>query len=585
MPRFCDTAPTLIALMLLAPVTMAEIFYWETVDFSATPTQEPTQTTVTPLLLYSVAGGSVRLSLDGGYTWEQVYLDSLLDSLSTSMQISELRVDPLDGDTFYAEIVDFLDGDIQESTWISRDGGASWGILRMWDKNFNIEELILDPYQPGRLYWVTDWFDGTPLSIEVSRDGGRNWTPMTRNPSALAGIEPLHVFPDNRGGLYIVAFNIAYRVDEGGLSVLPAAPLGIDEQLTDLAYNPVTDTLLGSTGQRIFSYPVALGAWEVYPIEPAGREALEFRTITNLVAIPGTKNALYGSTWQFPSGPTSGRPTRFYSPDGGRHWRTIQGNLGELPLPYLQLISDGDAPALYASTVRGLYRLRLNASDIWWNPATSGQGMVLSQTDNLVWGNWYGYDGNGQPRWLNYQGELVGNRVEADLWQFRGPPLGTPWDPTLVQASVVGSLVITFDSAVSATFDYTLPGSSDRLAIQPFQPGASGLQNGVWWEAATAGQGLSVVQVEDLIQGGWYTYDRRGDPRWLVFTGTLENGQLNADLLEFTGPALGQAWDPTQLASRGVGEVKLTITSARAMNIEYRWDGVSGTLMLTPFRR
>lgn len=586
------SAPTLYLGLLMAlcsAPTLAEILYWETVDLSATPAQGTVQTAdgVPRPMIHSNWEDDFR-SLDGGYTWERISLDGL----PADRNIHLLDVDPLDGDTLYAMVdnlsVTIILGnleDLEGAIWVSRNGGESWNLLRqMSDDPLNsIEKLILDPYRPHVLYWHTTQPSGESVLIERSEDGGISWTPMASIRHDQGAVISSFI-PDTWGGVYVEIDDIVHYVHESGLSVLPPAPLNPGEGLYGLTYNPVTDTLFSPVGQRIVSYPAAAGAWEAYPIDPAGQENPEFLYVRRLLAVPGTANALYGRTHRL-TGDTTFDTTLYYSPNGGRNWRSIQGNLDKANLGDQQLIVDGEAPALYASSSEGLRRLRLNASNLWWNPATSGQGMVLSQIDNLVWGNWHLYDGNGQPLWLNYQGELVGNRVEADLWQFRGPALGSPWDPAAVQGTVVGRVVLTFDAAVSADFDYSLMGSSGSLAIQPFHPNAVGVQNGVWWEPATIGHGLSVVQVGDLIQGGWYTYDDNGQPRWLVFTGTLENGQLTTDLLGFVGPAVGQPWDPQQIASSAVGTATLTALSATTMTMDYRWNEVSGTLALIPFRR
>lgn len=105
---------------------------------------------------------------------------------------------------------------------------------------------------------------------------------------------------------------------------------------------------------------------------------------------------------------------------------------------------------------------------VWYEPARSGQGVQLLQRDDALSGAWYLYDGVGQGQWVTFVGELSGDLLDTPLLGFQGPPLGSPWDPTLVQASPVGQLQLRVISPTEMVFDYRVDGVEGQLRLLPF---------------------------------------------------------------------------------------------------------------------
>jgi hypothetical protein len=102
---------------------------------------------------------------------------------------------------------------------------------------------------------------------------------------------------------------------------------------------------------------------------------------------------------------------------------------------------------------------------------------VIQQSDTLFL-TFFIYGTDNAPRWVVAPGmtptsdqPAIGARFAGDLYQTRGPWFGGPFDPALVQSEKVGSALITFDSASTATLAYTVSGTPvvKRIKRQGFK--------------------------------------------------------------------------------------------------------------------
>jgi hypothetical protein len=96
-----------------------------------------------------------------------------------------------------------------------------------------------------------------------------------------------------------------------------------------------------------------------------------------------------------------------------------------------------------------------------------------------------------------------------------------------------------------------------------------------WWDPATSGQGVNIGQQGEIIFAAWFTYDASGDSMWVTMSGTLQNNVLTGDLLLFTGPKLGNPYDPTKVTNAKLGTATLTFTGLSKGKLEWTVFGAT----------
>lgn len=101
----------------------------------------------------------------------------------------------------------------------------------------------------------------------------------------------------------------------------------------------------------------------------------------------------------------------------------------------------------------------IDFTDLWWNPSESGWGMAVTQQYGNIFLAWYVYDGNGNPTWLVVPSCTVnGTACAGDIFQATGPPFGPAFSPGQVQATKVGSAVMSFIDANNAVLSSIVNG-------------------------------------------------------------------------------------------------------------------------------
>lgn len=232
------------------------------------------------------------------------------------------------------------------------------------------------------------------------------------------------------------------------------------------------------------------------------------------------------------------------------------------------------APAAGASDVTG----------VWFDPARNGQGVQLLQNGGHLAGAWFVYDALGADTWFTFSQRSDGTNASAGLLSFTGPALGAPWDIGQVASTVAGNVSLNLQVANRVSFAYGVGASTDTLNLQPFDPHATGGSfTGVWWDPARNGQGLHFLHDGANLSGVWYHYGANGSSAWLSFTGPLQDSTLATDLLRFTGPALGQPWNPGLVQSTPAGTVNLRFYSPFLARFEYGVGTVNGSFLIAPF--
>lgn len=114
---------------------------------------------------------------------------------------------------------------------------------------------------------------------------------------------------------------------------------------------------------------------------------------------------------------------------------------------------------------------------VWYDPVQSGQALTIVGRQGSFWGYYTAYDDLGNSHWYLFQfsptyweSTISHNRYPLELVEFNGPPLGTEWDPTLVQDTTVANASIKFISPWQIIFThYDLGPEEVTLNLVPFQ--------------------------------------------------------------------------------------------------------------------
>jgi hypothetical protein len=111
-----------------------------------------------------------------------------------------------------------------------------------------------------------------------------------------------------------------------------------------------------------------------------------------------------------------------------------------------------------------------NYQDLWWaSPAgvESGWGINFTHQGDTIFATWFTYDADGAPLWLSVIADRSAPGVyTGPLVRTTGPAFSaTPFDPTRVELTTVGTATLSFGNGNLATFAYTVNGISQTKAI------------------------------------------------------------------------------------------------------------------------
>ncbi len=103
---------------------------------------------------------------------------------------------------------------------------------------------------------------------------------------------------------------------------------------------------------------------------------------------------------------------------------------------------------------------------------------------------------------------------------------------------------------------------------------------GLWWNPpAEAGWGINFAHQGDVIFATWFTYDKAGEPWWLIAElRKTAAGSYAGNVATVTGPAFNaQPFDPGKVAETAVGTLAVTFASATQGSLTYTVNGVTQT--------
>ncbi len=287
----------------------------------------------------------------------------------------------------------------------------------------------------------------------------------------------------------------------------------------------------------------------------------------------------------------------FTSENGGATWSTT--NEGPANIRVRELFWIDDATLGVATYGRGMFKTAVaaggpaNYQDLWWaGPQENGWGMSISQHRDLLFIGLYIYGADGRPTFA----VIPGGTWNAGHTAYTGSiyiPSGSwygGYDASRFDAgSPVGSGTVTFTSASTATFTYTIQGTSGSKSIQrqlfgPRDATPVATYGDLWWGGASQnGWGVAINQQYRMLFAVWYTYDTAGRPTWFVVPGgtwTAANVYTGTAYRTSGSGWLGAAYDASRFQPQPVGNVTFTFTDLHNATMAYQVDGLSGTLSI-----
>jgi subtilase family serine protease len=251
----------------------------------------------------------------------------------------------------------------------------------------------------------------------------------------------------------------------------------------------------------------------------------------------------------------------------------------------------------------------------WYNPATSGQGVVLQIVPDyygngigLAFAGWFTFDvlAAGGQRWYSVQGQVSSSQASTTLpvyvsegGNFAAPPnvgVASAGQATLGFSDCShGSLTYALDDGRSGSIPLTRLGSNVACSSNG-STHASGpyLLSGAWYDPATSGQGFlfDVDPAQHSLFAAWYTYATDGQQigggasqRWYSLQATFTPGVgtfSNVPIYATTGGAFD---DPTSVTTTQVGTAIIAFHDCNSATLTYAFDagtngGRSGTIPL-----
>jgi predicted dienelactone hydrolase len=247
----------------------------------------------------------------------------------------------------------------------------------------------------------------------------------------------------------------------------------------------------------------------------------------------------------------------------------------------------------------------INYGGLWWNaPAgsESGWGMNLAHQDDLIFTTWFTYDTNGKGWWLVMTAQrMADGTYRGTLYSTRGSPFfATPFDPSAVVKTEVGTGTLSFTDADNGTFAYVVNGIPQTKTITreifgpvPTCTFASSIDlaqathyQDLWWAdppGSESGWGMNLTQEGSLIVVTWFTYDDTGAPLWLVATTTATSyNEFTGILFRTSGPPFYSVpFNPASVVPTEVGKVTLTFQTGNAATFSYEVNGIPGSKSIT----
>jgi hypothetical protein len=253
-------------------------------------------------------------------------------------------------------------------------------------------------------------------------------------------------------------------------------------------------------------------------------------------------------------------------------------------------------PTNFAGTSASVNVAAPNYDGLWWAaPAgsESGWGINFAHQGDTIFASWFTYDLTGKGMWLVMTApKSAPNTYGGKLLRTTGPAFNaTPFIPSQVAVTEVGSATLTFSGANSATFDYTVNGvhqikplTHQAFGTLPTCATATGSlaaatnYQDLWWASpagSESGWGINLTHEGDTIFASWFTYDLDNSQMWLVVTAPkTAPGVYSGTLLRTTGPAFNAVpFDTAKVLNTAVGNATFTVVDGNNISFSYTVNG------------
>lgn len=241
----------------------------------------------------------------------------------------------------------------------------------------------------------------------------------------------------------------------------------------------------------------------------------------------------------------------------------------------------------------------LGLSGVWWDPARSGEGLLVEMISNeLAVVSWFTYppsgsNDGGEQRWLGGLGRIRENGVEVDdVREYRGGRFGQAFDPAEVESLPWGRIELALGRCGEMGLRYAGPqGWGDgEQRLQIFSDVGMGLArclnvqpsplpprspfarySGSWYRGPGQGGEGVFLQSQDggPLVAVWYTYDANGTPVHLTGPGREDGDMLVFDLTITAGAHFGVDFNSADVVRTVWGQIRLEFANCDQALMQY----------------
>ncbi len=255
---------------------------------------------------------------------------------------------------------------------------------------------------------------------------------------------------------------------------------------------------------------------------------------------------------------------------------------------YLQVVGyDPDTTGPYAVTATLGAAVSPNYTGLWWIPTESGWGINTNHQGDVLFATLFTYATDGEALWLvasNLARQADGS-FTGQLFRTRGPAyFSSPWNPSAVTATAVGTMTWRFNGTTSAQLVYTFEGRTvtKNVVRQDFASpvptctpttasrAAESNYQDLWWGGASeSGWGINFTHQGTTIFGTLFNYDAAGRDAWLFSSMARQaDGSFNGLMYYANGPAyFTQPW--TAIRTTELGAMTFRPTSGDRGTLTY----------------